>query len=120
VKFTDHGGRVTLVLALDDAGAFRLCVSDTGIGMDPADIPRALTPFVQVHGARDDSQRGTGLGLPLVKSLVELHGGRLEIQSAEGDGTTVTAILPKERVVGARRRRGAGLRRKPQPVQAAE
>jgi signal transduction histidine kinase len=83
----------------DGDGALRLAVADNGIGMKPEDIPRALIPFVQLEGRQGPRSEGAGLGLPLAKRLVELHGGRFEIESALGQGTTVTLCLPRERVL---------------------
>jgi signal transduction histidine kinase len=74
-------------------------VRDTGIGMAPEDIPRALEPFGQIDSRLARKYEGTGLGLPLSKALVELHGGKLEIESEPGVGTTVTVLLPPERIV---------------------
>jgi signal transduction histidine kinase len=99
VKFTEPGGRVTVEAACDDKGGLSITVSDTGIGMAPEDIPVALQPFGQLDSALDRKYEGTGLGLPLSKSLVELHGGAFEIDSAPGKGTRVTARFPHERVI---------------------
>ena len=71
-----------------------LMVRDTGIGMAPSDIPKALEPFTQIDSSVSRKYDGTGLGLPLTKRLAELHGGRLVIESALGQGTTVTVALP--------------------------
>jgi signal transduction histidine kinase len=71
-----------------------ITVTDTGIGIDKADIPKVLSAFGQVDNAMSRQQQGTGLGLPIVKALVELHGGRLEIESELGQGTSVTVTLP--------------------------
>jgi signal transduction histidine kinase len=100
VKFTPAGGRVTVSAAVDAAGAV-IAVADTGIGMTAADIPVALEPFRQIDGVMSRRFDGTGLGLPLTKALVELHGGSLEIASAPGRGTTVQIRLPLERVASA-------------------
>ena len=100
VKFTPPGGTVTVGVALDDAG-LSVSVADTGIGMAAEDIPRALAAFGQVDSALNRKYEGTGLGLPLVKALTELHGGRLDLESEVGVGTTVTVRLPRERLVGA-------------------
>jgi two-component system cell cycle sensor histidine kinase PleC len=62
--------------------------------MTPDEIELALQPFMQVKSPQRRSTAGTGLGLPFAKSIVELHGGRLEIASGKGEGTTVTAVLP--------------------------
>lgn len=94
VRFTPAGGRVTVaVLRLDD-GATEIRVTDTGVGLEPEDIPRALEPFVQVSRDHTRESGGAGLGLPLSKRLAELHDGRLEIDSRPGDGTVVRVTLP--------------------------
>ncbi|HYL49557.1 MAG TPA: ATP-binding protein, partial [Stellaceae bacterium] len=93
------GGTVT-VTARAWEGAVEIAVSDTGIGMSEADIPKALEPFGQISNAMTRAHEGTGLGLPLSKSLVELHGGQFSIVSTPGAGTTVTVTLPAE--AGAR------------------
>ncbi len=98
VKFTQAGGRVTVEAAIDQRG-FVMRVIDTGIGIAQEDIPKALEPFGQVDSKLSRKYEGTGLGLPLSKGLVELHGGRLELASEVGVGTTVTIILPSERIV---------------------
>ncbi len=74
---------------------------DTGIGIALEDIPKALAPFQQIDSGLDRKHEGTGIGLPLTKSLVELHGGYLDLQSEVGVGTTVTVRFPAERVIGA-------------------
>ncbi|MCK6443881.1 ATP-binding protein [Elstera cyanobacteriorum] len=99
VKFTDAGGSVTISASLEEGGGLALRVADTGIGMDPAEVPIALTPFRQLDNSLSRKFQGTGLGLPLVKSLIELHGGTLEIETALNVGTTITVHLPAERVV---------------------
>lgn len=99
IKFTPAGGRVSLQAGLDQRdGTYRLSVTDTGIGMSAADQEIALSPFGQVDSSLARRYEGTGLGLPLSKALVELHGGRLRIDSAPDAGTTVHVILPAERV----------------------
>src|SRR5690606_42165043 len=97
VKFTERGRSVALEAFPGSAGGVVLRVSDTGIGIEPDAIPRALTPFMQVDSALTRRHEGTGLGLPLTKSLAELHGGTLELESAPGRGTTVTVFLPASR-----------------------
>jgi signal transduction histidine kinase len=99
VKFTPAGGRVELVSMAADDGGIDLAVIDTGTGMRPEDIPLALQPFRQVDTVLSRRHAGTGLGLPLSKALVELHGGQLMIESRLGEGTTVTVRLPAARVV---------------------
>ena len=98
VKFTEAGGEITVAAGCED-GVIRLSVADTGIGMALEDIPQALTPFGQVDGSLSRRHQGTGLGLPLVKSLVELHEGVCVVDSAPGVGTTVTLCFPKDRTV---------------------
>ena len=101
VKFTREGGRVSIVAERGDNGTFRIEVADTGIGMSPEEIPTALTPFRQLDSGLTRKHGGTGLGLPLVKSRIELHGGKLAIESARGVGTTVALIFPASRVVAS-------------------
>ncbi len=96
VKFTPAGGHITVSTAVEGSD-LRIAVTDTGIGMAPEDIPRALQPFTQVNSGTTRAQEGTGLGLPISKSLVELHGGRFELTSAPKIGTTVTISLPIQR-----------------------
>jgi len=97
VKFTNPGGRVTLATRVDTAGSIVVSVSDTGIGMTADEIAVALEPFRQVASSLSRAKEGTGLGLPLTKSLVGLHGARLEIASEPGRGTTVCVIFPARR-----------------------
>jgi len=94
VKFTPRGGSVT-VSAASDGGEIFISVADTGIGMRPEDIPKALQPFRQVENPFSRQNDGVGLGLPLAKTLTELHGGRLEITSALRRGTVVTLRFPR-------------------------
>ncbi|MET4697469.1 signal transduction histidine kinase [Constrictibacter sp. MBR-5] len=94
VKFTPASGRIAVGAAQDEPGFVRIAVSDTGIGMAPEEIPLALEAFSQVDSRLARKYEGTGLGLPLTKALVELHGGRLEIRSRPGEGTTVEVVLP--------------------------
>ena len=98
VKFTETGS-VKVSVAFDAASGFSFMVADTGIGMAPDEIAKALEPFGQVDNAVSKKYAGTGLGLPLAKSLVLLHGGRLEISSAQDAGTMVVVHLPPERIV---------------------
>ncbi|MGE5539609.1 MAG: ATP-binding protein [Gemmatimonas sp.] len=98
VKFTPDGGRIALQGSLHADGSVSIAVSDTGIGIAPADIPKVLMPFELVESAFTRKYKGTGLGLPLAKRLVEMHGGTLSIDSAPGRGTTVTICLPRARV----------------------
>ncbi|MDH5749137.1 MAG: ATP-binding protein, partial [Rhodospirillales bacterium] len=102
VKFTPAGGRV--VVRADcprPENQIRLSVSDTGIGIAAEDIEKAMSPFGQVDGDLSRKYEGTGLGLPLTKGLVELHGGILLLSSRLGQGTTVTVLFPPERTGAA-------------------
>ncbi|HLJ19041.1 MAG TPA: HAMP domain-containing sensor histidine kinase [Stellaceae bacterium] len=101
VKFTPRGGKIEIRATLRVDGALALTVSDTGIGMAAADIPRALERFGQIDDRLERRYEGTGLGLPLASKLVELHGGTLEIDSRVGVGTRVTIVLPASRVIAA-------------------
>jgi len=98
IKFTPQGGEVTLAAKpAGTAGWVSLSVADTGIGIPPEQIDNALSAFGQVDNPFTRSQEGTGLGLPIVKSLVELHSGQFAIESAVGKGTTVTMVLPAQK-----------------------
>jgi two-component system cell cycle sensor histidine kinase PleC len=97
-KFTPRGGRIQVRSRLNRTGEFELTVADNGIGMRAKDIPLALEPFRQLDNVMSRKFAGTGLGLPLVQSLAELHGGRLEIESEPAQGTTVTVAFPRTRV----------------------
>ncbi len=99
-KFTPEGGHITVRAMVDDDGAIAIAVSDTGIGIAAEDIDHVLVPFGQVDSSLSRKYEGTGLGLPLVKSFIELHGGTLTIESTIGLGTTVTIRFPAERAVG--------------------
>jgi PAS domain S-box-containing protein len=100
IKFTPEGGDVNLSVYMDEFNRMCIKVEDSGIGIAPEDIPVALAPFGQIESALSRKNQGTGLGLPLTKALVELHGGVLDLQSKLGKGTTITLIFPAERVVG--------------------
>ncbi len=102
VKFTGRGGKVSLSAKLVSDGRLVLTVSDTGIGIAEADFKAIFQPFTQVDSSLSRQYEGTGLGLPLTKSLVELHGGELKLQSKSGVGTTVQVFLPKKRVLNQR------------------
>jgi len=98
VKFTPQEGRVTIGADLAPDGDLVVTVVDTGVGMSAADMEQALTPFGQADSDVARDQEGTGLGLPLSKHLVELHGGSLTIESAPGAGTTIRATFPASRL----------------------
>ena len=99
LKFTMAGGSITLTATHDQSGV-TICVRDTGIGIKPADLERVLMPFEQ-GGQRvlRKDREGVGLGLPISKSLMELHGGTLTIDSIEGKGTTACVHFPGSRVL---------------------
>ncbi len=101
IKFTPAGGRVLLRAGPDEDGSYRFVVIDTGVGIAPEDIPKALSQFGQVGDPKVQPGEGTGLGLPLVAALAELHGGELELESDVGVGTRATIRLPRERFIGA-------------------
>ena len=101
VKFTPSGGRVDVVCGIDADGAPFLRVSDTGVGMTPEEVALALKPFMRVATSPYVAKEGgIGLGLPISKALVELHGGKLEIDSRPGRGTTMIVRLPAARLRG--------------------
>jgi signal transduction histidine kinase len=93
IKFTSRGGTVTISAGQVGTDCV-IRVADTGIGISANDLPRIVQPFAQVENAQTGKRRGTGLGLPLSKGLVEQHGGSLTLASVPGFGTTVTVRLP--------------------------
>jgi len=93
VKFTPPGGTITLT-ARDQANGVEIRVADTGIGMSEPDLAVALENFGQVDSDLARCHDGTGLGLPLTRSLVELHGGEFQLESSQGVGTTAIVWLP--------------------------
>jgi signal transduction histidine kinase len=99
VKFTPAGGSITISARWEVEAGLAITVSDTGIGIPEADLDRVLKPFEQVDSSLSRQHQGTGLGLPLVKAIMELHGGRLELKSELGVGTQVTVVFPPERVL---------------------
>ncbi len=101
IKFTPEGGHITVRAMIDDDGTIAIGVSDTGIGIAAEDLGHVLAPFGQVDSSLSRKYEGTGLGLPLVKSFIELHGGTLTIASTIGLGTTVTIHFPAGRAVGS-------------------
>jgi PAS domain S-box-containing protein len=100
VKFTPEGGKVTIAAKVSGEG-LAVSVTDTGIGMTPEQIQVALSPFGQVDSKLARKHEGTGLGLPICRSLMELHGGSLQVHSTPDVGTTMIAHFPRHRLVGA-------------------
>ena len=98
VKFTPAGGEVTLAVSVDENGALRFSVRDNGNGISEEDLPKVMEPFAQVESTLSRRYRGTGLGLPLVKTMCELHGGTVALDSELGTGTTATVRFPPERI----------------------
>ncbi len=98
VKFTAAGGKVHLSVEHRATHGITFRVADTGIGMSPDQIPIALAPFGQISNSMTRKHDGVGLGLPLTKRLIELHGGTIELDSKPGEGTVASVHLPEWRV----------------------
>lgn len=101
VKFTPSGGLVEISARVEPDG-FVISVRDSGIGIAQADLNRVLEPFVQAETTLSRRQEGTGLGLALVKSMIEIHGGRLRLESTLGNGTSAELVFPSERISASR------------------
>ena len=99
VKFTPPGGSVHIVAGPQADGGAAVTIRDTGVGMTKAEIAVALTPFSQVDASHSRWREGAGLGLPIAKALVQLHGGKLEVRSAKSLGTEVAVTLPSRFLV---------------------
>jgi len=99
VKFTPENGRVVLNATIDDVEGLIVRVEDTGIGMTPEELAKALTKFGQVDSKLSRKHEGSGLGLTLASGLAEALGGRLDIVSTKGQGTTAILTFPPDRVV---------------------
>ncbi|MBF0304109.1 MAG: PAS domain S-box protein [Alphaproteobacteria bacterium] len=98
VKFTPPGGTVRVATAWSANGGLDVVIEDTGIGMTPEDIAKSLQPFGQADSRLARKYEGVGLGLPLARGFVEMHGGALSIDSIPGKGTRVTVSFPAERL----------------------
>jgi len=96
LKFTTSGGSVTLVAEIRGNDII-VSVTDTGVGMTESEVSLALTPFGQVDSSHNRWREGTGLGLPIARALVQLHGGKLKIDSTKGQGTRVEVSIPLPR-----------------------
>jgi signal transduction histidine kinase len=101
VKFTEPEGRIIIGTGVDVRGDLVISIKDTGIGISPEHLERVLSPFEQVADHLTKENEGTGLGLPIARALIELHGGDLTLSSDVGIGTTVALRLPHERIHGA-------------------
>jgi signal transduction histidine kinase len=99
IKFTEKGGAVRVQAWREQTGVMALSVVDSGIGISEDDLPRVMEPFRQADSALSRKYEGTGLGLPLVKSFVELHRGVFELRSQLGVGTTALMRFPRDRVL---------------------
>src|SRR5262249_25136813 len=93
IKYTPAGGRVTLTLHKNGAWVV-LCVSDTGIGLAPEERERIFQRFYRTPAAVSRGEEGSGLGLCIARSIAEAHGGYIQVESAEGHGSTFTVCLP--------------------------
>ena len=98
IKFTPEGGQVTLEAEVEDNGALRVAVVDTGIGIAPEHLAKVMAPFMQVESVHSRRYEGTGLGLPISRALTELHGGEFSLTSELEAGTTITLRFPASRV----------------------
>jgi signal transduction histidine kinase len=99
IKFTPSGGEVTVFAGSDEEGGISLVVRDDGVGMAEAEMLAAMEPFSQADPSLSRGQEGFGLGLPLTRHLVELHGGTVTLSSRQGEGTTVWVTFPSERII---------------------
>jgi two-component system, OmpR family, phosphate regulon sensor histidine kinase PhoR len=98
VTYTGEGGTIHIQWQRQAEGPARLAVSDTGVGIEPEHIPRLTERFYRVDQARSRELGGTGLGLAIVKHVLARHGGRLEVQSEPGKGSTFSLFFPADRV----------------------
>jgi signal transduction histidine kinase len=99
VRYMPDSGTVTVRACRDEDGGIVLAVEDDGAGMTAEDVERVISPFVRLSNPMVRAHDGTGLGLPLVKALVELHGGIFRLTSRPGKGTTAISVFPKSRVI---------------------
>jgi two-component system cell cycle sensor histidine kinase PleC len=101
IKFTPPGGEITIKLGWTSSGGQYLSVSDTGPGIPPEEIPVVMSSFGRGSLAIKTAEQGSGLGLPIVKGLVDLHGGRFQLKSKPREGTEVIVTFPASRVIDA-------------------
>jgi len=98
VKFTEPQGRILIGSGMDNRGDLVISIKDTGIGIPPEHLERVLNPFEQVADHLTKENEGTGLGLPIARALIELHGGDLTLRSDLGIGTTAALRVPHKRI----------------------
>lgn len=101
LKFTPKGGRITVTVCATEDGGQLLSVRDTGPGIPKEEIPKVMQAFGQGSLAHQTAEGGTGLGLPIFKNLIELHGGSFELHSELRKGTEAIIFLPRQRVLQA-------------------
>ena len=99
VKFTPEGGKIDFRVEIEPEGGITFTIADSGIGIRAEDIPKVMTVFGQADGSLARNFEGAGLGLPMTRSLMELHGGELKLESQPGTGTVVQLRFPKSRTV---------------------
>jgi signal transduction histidine kinase len=99
IKFTPSGGAVELICRADREKGLAITVADSGVGMSPERMSRVLEALEQMRAPKPGAQQGSGLGLPLVKAIMELHGGTLSLESAPDAGTRATITFPPDRLV---------------------
>ena len=99
VKFTGPGGRILVGTEVIGTGGLAVTVTDNGMGIEAAALGHVGEPFFRADSAPDGKQGGFGLGLAICRRLLALHGGSLAVESRQGEGTTVRAIFPRERVI---------------------
>ncbi|HVH77910.1 MAG TPA: ATP-binding protein, partial [Stellaceae bacterium] len=99
IKFSPDGGSINIICRADPHEGLAIAVKDTGIGIATDDLGRVLEAFEQVDSSLSRKQQGTGLGLPLVRAMMELHGGRFELNSTVSVGTEAKIVFPRDRLV---------------------
>jgi two-component system sensor histidine kinase BaeS len=96
IKFTPRGGRVEVTVGAEARGGASITVSDTGIGIEPAELPRIFDRFYRGSRASEARGSGSGLGLAIVRGIVEMHGGSVTVESRVGAGSTFRVVLPAQ------------------------
>ncbi|HWD58542.1 MAG TPA: ATP-binding protein, partial [Stellaceae bacterium] len=99
IKFSPAGGGIVIACRADPSAGLSITVTDTGIGIAEEDLGRVLEAFEQADSSLSRKQQGTGLGLPLVRAMMELHGGSFELKSTLGVGTEAKITFPADRLV---------------------